>query len=90
MDYNGWTNWETWNFMLWINNEERLYNNVMKAARNFEMLGHQHLVHKFFIKFLEITAAEIVGTELCLDLKSKDIKIINFEEIAEAIKDEVA
>tara|TARA_Y100001970_G_C14148665_1_gene811358 strand:+ start:998 stop:1249 length:252 start_codon:yes stop_codon:yes gene_type:complete len=82
MDYNGWTNWETWNFMLWINNEERLYNIVLGAAHDFE-------IHKFFIKFLEKTAAEIVGTELCLDLKSEDIKNINFEEIAEAIKEEV-
>jgi len=25
MGYSGWTNWDTWNLALWINNEESLY-----------------------------------------------------------------
>ena len=24
MEYNGWTNWETWNFKLWIDNDEEI------------------------------------------------------------------
>ena len=28
-EYNGWTNWETWNFKLWIDNSEDSYKAVM-------------------------------------------------------------
>ena len=30
--YNGWTNYETWNVALWINNDEGLYNIARKCG----------------------------------------------------------
>lgn len=35
MSYNGWTNWETWNVVLWVDNDEGLYN-----ARRDASNGH--------------------------------------------------
>ena len=32
--YNGWTNYETWNVALWIENDESLYN-IAKGAINY-------------------------------------------------------
>jgi len=32
-DYNGWTNRETWAVALWINNEERLYNQAQDLVQ---------------------------------------------------------
>ena len=83
MDYNGWTNWQTWNFMLWINNDKRLYKIVQRANKQFQL-------NSTLVLFLKGVASNIIHTELCLDLKREDVKNINFEEIAEAIKDEVA
>jgi len=31
--YNGWTNWDTWNASLWLNNEEDVYSYFQKIAR---------------------------------------------------------
>ena len=33
--YNGWTNYETWNVALWINNDQGLYD-LARAAGNYE------------------------------------------------------
>ena len=34
-EYNGWTNWETWNVALWIGNEELLYS-FAKLCQNYK------------------------------------------------------
>ena len=31
--YNGWTNWETWNVMLWLDNEYVMYQAYTTAVR---------------------------------------------------------
>lgn len=31
MTYNGWTNWETWNVSLWVENDETTYRAMIKA-----------------------------------------------------------
>ena len=35
MSYNGYRNYETWNVVLWINNDERLYN-IAKDCFDYE------------------------------------------------------
>ena len=32
-NYNGWTNWETWNFKLWLDNDEFLSNHFHDVAK---------------------------------------------------------
>ena len=33
MAYNGYSNWETWNVSLWLNNDEGLYNETRRFVR---------------------------------------------------------
>ncbi len=74
--YNGWTNWATWNFNMWIDNDEQLYNIVENNLVAFKGKDAQ-------LKWLEIVAENVVNTELCPDLKKSDIESINFQEILE-------
>tara|TARA_Y100000592_G_scaffold78949_1_gene124345 strand:- start:517 stop:783 length:267 start_codon:yes stop_codon:yes gene_type:complete len=77
--YNGWTNWETWNFMLWVNNNEKLYNIVTDAIDDM-------VNEKYQINWLKIVAKEIAEhPELCPDIKKSDIKNINYVEILEVL-----
>jgi hypothetical protein len=35
--YNGWSNYETWNVSLWLNNDEPMYREVQHMARRAEV-----------------------------------------------------
>ena len=81
-EYNGWTNWETWNFMLWLNNDQILHKLVLNAYK-----GLNHLETKK--KLLEEVAKKYVNTPLMADLKIKDVPSINFDELVESIEEEI-
>ena len=70
-DYNGWTNYETWNVALWLQNDERMYN-LVKGNSSYDFC---------------IPALEIVFGQMTPDGVRWMDGLINTDEIDEMLKD---
>ena len=57
--FNGWTNWETWNASLWINNEEPMYRlaqEYVDQARRFgQRISYDALIPALEYRFGQMT-----------------------------------
>ena len=41
--YNGWSNYETWNFKLWLDNDEDLHNYIIGEIKKIKTIGTSHI-----------------------------------------------
>ena len=41
--YNGWSNYETWNFKLWLDNDEDLHNYIIGEIKKIKRIGTSHI-----------------------------------------------
>ena len=79
--YNGWTNWETWNVLLWLDNEQNLYNAKESFIRRNEHKQNFEILVKSFL-----TDIFSNGTP---DMKTvEEMEAVNYEEIAETWQEE--
>ena len=92
--YNGWTNWETWNFKLWIDNEydSYLHFQTMVKVHNGKLLKIAQDL-KEFAEYQDSQYSRlqgIVNSGFIVDFKGRDASIndINYMEIAKAIKED--
>ena len=71
-EYNGWTNWATWNAALWFNNDEYLY-------RQAKQVKNQKELKVLFNSEIEVFS-DFRG-------KKKEINNINWQEVFEGTGD---
>ena len=79
--YNGWTNYETWNFNLWITNEESDHEYVLEMAFDSE---HEYELSKKLEEWVSDRADDCVGDVggFIVDMIYSSIKEVNFYEVA--------
>jgi hypothetical protein len=86
--YNGWTNYETWNFNLWITNTEGDYRHALQLTKDSI---NKYELSKDLKQWAEDMADDCIGTEIgfIIDIIYSSIKEVNFYEVAEHLWDEV-
>jgi len=81
--YMGWTNYETWNFNLWITNEEEDYSKVLELA--FDSEDEYELSNKLESLAHEWSDISQLNSGFISDMVNSSIKEVNFYEVAEHI-----
>ena len=85
--YNGWTNYETWNYKLWLDNEYKTNKRINSLAKS--VIQTEQEKDQVF-KMSELLKMECMNNEPNLqpsfysDVLSASLKEVNFYEIAEA------
>jgi len=44
--YNGWSNYETWNFKLWLDNDESVHNYIINGIKKIKAIGYDAEVYE--------------------------------------------
>ena len=102
--YNGWTNWETWNFKLWLDNEKSTYDLIQDQMKSFikrhkgsfmedtpTEIDKINKSQNEFQKWLEEYAYEDkpeLKPSFYSDALNASIREINFHEIAKSLIDD--
>ena len=84
-EYNGWTNYETWNYKLWLDNNQETYDAVRTLAKKH---------NDAFDLSIELSKvahdnAPLLEASFYSDVLNASISEVNFFEIAESYLEEV-
>jgi len=79
--YNGWTNWETWNLGLWLNNEESTYHEINQLIQGSKDV--YDLSKKLEEWAYDALDDENMNPSFIMDFVKGAIRDVNFFEIAE-------
>lgn len=75
--FNGWSNYETWNVALWLNNNEGLYFGMLDAIRNG---SHTYEEVREYMGLVGKTDDGVAWDDLALDLGELDAMIAEHAE----------
>lgn len=82
--YNGWSNWETWNLLLWANNEESTYKEMRRFATKVSTLAQEKDQIRACVSFFNDMFPS--GTP---DMEAGDMDNVNWNEVLESVLEEV-
>jgi hypothetical protein len=84
-EYNGWTNYETWNYKLWLDNDEPSYTAMKKLAKKHNDAYDLSIE----LSKLALDNAPLLEASFYSDVLNASISEVNFLEIAESYLEEI-
>jgi len=81
--YNGWTNWETWNFKLWMDNTQHTSYIMKELAKGSD--DAYELSHRLSDYVYSDLDNSLLGEGFFSDVCNMAIKKVNFFKIAERL-----
>ena len=84
-EYNGWTNYETWNYKLWLDNNQATYDAVRTLAKK------HNDAYELSIELSKVAHdnAPLLEASFYSDVLNASIRQVNFFEIAESYLEEI-
>ena len=84
-EYNGWTNYETWNYKLWLDNNQATYDAVRTLAKK------HNDAYELSIELSKVSHdnAPLLEASFYSDVLNASIREVNFFEIAESYLEEI-
>lgn len=87
--YNGWTNYATWAVKLWLDNDQLIQDDMYALVREYNDKEIWTLAEALENEVTDMIT-EDVPVSLALDLLNNSLANVNWREIAEAYREEVA
>jgi len=81
-EYNGYSNYETWNFMLWANNDEPCYRRVQEAVERCKKLGGDISDLANELNDIAHEEAPELKTSFYSDVMMASVREVNYHEVA--------
>ena len=97
--YNDWTNYETWNCKLWLDNNETTYNKVLNHIDFLLVTSDENLTKEencdqainsltYFLSDMVLNEKPELKNSMYSDMLNASLREINFYEIAESYVDD--
>ena len=83
--YNGWSNYETWNFKLWLDNDEPSYKRTQELVKDSQ--GDVRLL-AYRLKNMANDEAPEIQASFYSDVMMASVREVNYYEVAQSLLEE--
>ena len=82
--YNGWSNYETWNFKLWLDNDEDTYNKIQNLVKD-PVLSQDAQCLANALRYLATEEAPEIEASFYSDVMMASVREVDYYEVAKSL-----